>query len=352
MKHAVEIAEPGVANTVQDGGRRGYRQVGVPLSGALDAVLLACANRLLGNPADAAAIEIPLSGPTLRATGDPVRVALAGAIAAKLLRVDGTRIDIDSAQSVTLRRGDSLAVGAARTGVAYLALAGGCRVPLQLRSRSTYVRARLGGVAGRALAAGDRIACGAPAGDAAVEWRAATPFAHAAGPIRVIPGPQDDAFEPEALATLFDHSYRVSRDSDRMGMRLEGPRLKHRGGADIVSDGIAPGAIQVPGNGQPIVLLADSQTVGGYTKIATVIRADLPRLAHARPGTELRFAAVTRAQAFDALREQAEAIERWLRSIVPYRLPGSIDLDALREHNLVSGAIDAAADRLPWEGVP
>ena len=107
MKHAVEIAEPGVANTVQDGGRRGYRQVGVPLSGALDAVLLACANRLLGNPADAAAIEIPLSGPTLRATGDPVRVALAGAIAAKLLRVVGTRIDI---QALGLDEGTPVAV--------------------------------------------------------------------------------------------------------------------------------------------------------------------------------------------------------------------------------------------------
>jgi biotin-dependent carboxylase-like uncharacterized protein len=349
MTPRVEITEPGVANTVQDGGRRGWRSIGVPLSGAVDPVLMAAANRLLGNPADAAAIEMPLAGPALRAVDGPVRIALAGTVAARLLRSDGTPLDIGPAQTATLRRGDSLAVGAVRAGVAYLALAGGCRVPEQLGSRSTYARARLGGVDGRALRAGDRIACGPPAGDPGVEWRAPSPFAHPEGPIRVLPGPQDDAFTADAIATLLGRPYRVGRDSDRMGLRLEGPALKHRAGADIVSDGIAPGAIQVPASGQPIVLLADAQTVGGYAKIATVIRADLPRLAHARPGSELRFAAVTREMAFAALLDQAQALERWLQTVQPYRLPGSIDLDALRENNLVSGVVDAATGRLPWE---
>lgn len=349
MKHTIEIVQPGIANTVQDGGRRGFRQFGVPLAGAADAVLLASANGLLGNAPDTAALEMPLAGPSLRATDGPVRLALAGKVTATLLRGDGTRFDIGSAQTLTLRRGDALNIGAVRAGVAYLALAGGWRVPLQLGSRSTYARARMGGVAGRALAAGDRIDCGAPAGDLGVEWRAAAAFVHDDGPIRVLLGPQDDAFEAEALATLLREPYRVGRDSDRMGLRLEGPALQHRSSADIVSDGIAPGAIQVPGNGLPIVLLADAQTVGGYTKIATVIRADLPRLAHARPGTELRFAAVTRAVAFAALHQQARSLERWLRSIAPYRLPGSIDLEALRDHNLVSGVVDAASGRLGWE---
>lgn len=349
MKHAVEIVQPGVANTVQDGGRRGWRSIGVPLSGAADAVLMAGANRLLGNAADAAAIELPLAGPSLRATDGPVRIALAGAVAARLLRGDGSQLDVGPAQTVTLRRGDVLTVGAVRSGIAYLALAGGCRVPLQLGSRSTYARARLGGVEGRALAAGDRIECGAPSGDLAVEWRAPSPFAHDNAPIRVLPGPQDDSFTPEALATLLREAYRVGRDSDRMGLRLEGPPLEHRGSADITSDGIAPGAIQVPGNGQPIVLFVDAQTVGGYTKIATVIRADLARLAHARPGSELRFAAVTRSQAFAALQVQQQALQRWVESIVPYRLPGSIDLAALCENNLVSGVVDAASGRLAWE---
>jgi biotin-dependent carboxylase-like uncharacterized protein len=349
MKHFVEITQPGVANTVQDGGRRGYRAIGVPLSGAADPVLMAGANRLLGNAPDAAAIELPLAGPNLRATDGGVRIALAGAVVARVLRADGSQLDIGSAQTVTLRRGDSLSVGAVRAGVAYLALAGGCRVPVQLGSRSTYARARLGGVGGRALQAGDRIECGAPAGDLGVEWRAPALFVHDDGPIRVMLGPQDGAFTPEAIATLLHEPYRVGRDSDRMGLRLEGPVLAHRGSADITSDGIAPGAIQVPGNGQPIVLFADAQTVGGYTKIATVIRADLPRLAHARPGSELRFAAVTREQAFAALHEQARALERWLQTIVRYRLPGSLDLDALHQDNLVSGIIDAPSGRLPWE---
>jgi len=349
MQHAIEIVRPGVANTVQDGGRRGYRAIGVPLAGAADPVLMASANRLLGNAADAAAIELPLAGPGLRAPDGPVRLALAGAVAARLLRADGTRLDVGAAQTVTLRRGDVLDVGPVRAGCAYLALAGGCRVPAQLGSRSTYARARLGGVAGRALMAGDRIECGAPAGDPGVEWRAPASFGHDDGPVRVLLGPQDDAFEPGAVRAFLAGPYRVGRDSDRMGLRLEGPALKHRGGADIVSDGVAPGAIQVPGSGQPIVLFVDAQTVGGYAKIATVIRADLPRLAQLRPGAELRFAAVTRAQAFAALHAQAAAFEHWLRSIRPYRLPGSLDLDALRENNLVSGVVDAATARLPWE---
>lgn len=347
--HAIEIVQPGMANAVQDGGRRGYRAIGVPLAGAADPVLMAGANRLLGNAADAAAIEMPLAGPDLRVLDGPVRIALAGAVAAKLLRADGTALDIGAAQTVTLRRGDSLSVGAVRAGFAYLALAGGCRVPLQLGSRSTFARARLGGVAGRALMAGDRIECGAPAGDPGVEWRAPAPFVHGDGPIRVLLGPQDDAFEPDVIATFLAGPYRVGRDSDRMGLRLEGPTLKHRGSADIVSDGVAPGAIQVPGSGQPIVLFVDAQTVGGYAKIATVIRADLPRLARLRPGAELRFVAVTRAQAFAALHAQAQALQRWVESIGPYRLPGSLDLDALRENNLVSGVVDAASTSLPWE---
>jgi allophanate hydrolase subunit 2 len=162
-------------------------------------------------------------------------------------------------------------------------------------------------------------------------------------------GPQDEAFEPAAIEAFLGQPYRVGRDSDRMGLRLEGPALRHKGSADITSDGVAPGAIQVPGNGQPIVLFVDAQTVGGYAKIATVIRADLARLAHLRPGADLRFAAVSRAQAFAALRAQALALQAWERTIVSYRLPGSLDLDALRESNLVSGIIDAGADAPPWE---
>lgn len=352
MKHAVEIVDAGIANAVQDRGRRGWRQFGVPVSGAADALLLAAANRLLGNADADAAIEMPLAGPTLRATDGPVRVALmaasAAALAARVVRADGSTQPLPVAQTATLQRGDSIAVGAVREGVAYLALSGGCLVAPQLGSRSTYARARLGGIEGRALAAGDCIACAAPAGD--LESRARSALAHSDGPIRVIAGPQDDAFEPEAFATLLAEPYVVGRDSDRMGLRLQGAKLAHRSGADIVSDGIAPGAIQVPGDGLPIVLLADAQTVGGYTKIATVIRADLPRLAHVRPGNRLRFAAVTRAQAFAALREQTQLLDRWSAAIETFRPAGSVDLEALVCGNLVSGMINADSAHLPWEG--
>lgn len=352
MRHAIEIVEPGLANTVQDGGRLGHRSIGVPASGAADPLLLACANRLLGNAPDDAAIEIPLAGPSLRAVAEPVRVALAGHVGAQLHRADGSALAIGGWQTATLRRGDLLRVGAVPQGIAYLALSGGCRVPRQLGSRSTYARARLGGTGGRALAAGDRIDCAGPFGDPFVEWRAAAPLVHADGPIRVRLGPQDEAFAPEAIATLLREPWRVGRDSDRMGMRLEGAALAHRGSADIASDGVVPGAIQVPGNGAPIVLLADAQTVGGYAKIATAIRADLPRLAHLRPGSMLRFAAVSRASAIEARHEQARSLAAWAAAIVPFRPPGALDLDALVTGNLVSGMIDAGDDAMPWESRP
>lgn len=347
-QHAVEVVEAGLANTVQDRGRFGHRAIGVPPGGAADALLLACANRLAGNADDAAAIEMPLAGPALRALDGPVRVALMGAVQAQVLRAGGAVDKLDGAHSATLERGDVLRVGAVRAGVAYLALSGGCQVPACLASRSTYARARLGGVAGRPLAAGDLLPCGAPEGDAELQWRAG-PWRHEQGPVRVMPGPQDEAFEPAAIEDLLQSDWRVGRETDRMGMRLEGPALAHRGSADLTSEGVVPGAIQVPGNGQPIVLLADAQTVGGYPKIACVIRADLPRLAHLRPGDVLRFAAVDRAQALEALRAQADALARWAATIAPWRRPGSMDLEALGALSLVSGMIDARSDTLPWE---
>jgi 5-oxoprolinase (ATP-hydrolysing) subunit C len=348
VRHAIEIADAGIGNTVQDAGRTGHRSIGVPVSGAADALWLACANLLVGNAADAAAIEMPLLGPSVRATDGPVRAVLVGAVDAQLHRADGQVQPVAAAHTVLLRKGDLLRIGAVRAGVAYLALAGGCQVPRQLGSRSTYARAGLGGVSGRALQAGDCIECSAPANHAGLERRAAM-FEHASGPIRVMLGPQDDAFEPQAIETLLREPYRVGRDSDRMGMRLEGPALKHRNGADITSEGVVPGAIQVPGNGAPIVLLADAQTVGGYAKIATVIRADLSRLAHLRSGAQLRFAAVTRAEALEARRRQHDALARWAARIKAYRPPGTVDLNALVECNIVSGMIDARNEAMPWE---
>jgi len=339
----LEVVEAGIANCIQDAGRPGYRSIGVPLSGAADPLLLACANRLLGNAPDSAALEVSLAGPRLRASAGAVRVALAGAVSARLIRANGTVREVPAWQTATLFPGDAIAVGAPGAGVAYLAVSGGLRVPLQLGSRATYPRARLGGVAGRALATGDRLPCATVGGDPWLEFRAAAPFEHPPGPIRVVLGPQDDHFDATALATLLGAEYTVSHETDRMGMRLAGPRLAHRAdrGADIVSDGVAPGAIQVPADGQPIILLADAQTVGGYAKIATVIRADLPRLAHLAPGAPLRFAAVAVAAGRAAYRAQAGTFAAWCARIAPFRPPGAIDEAALYANNLVSGIVDA-----------
>jgi len=351
MNGVVEFVDAGAGVSIQDLGRSGHRDIGVPLAGAADAVLLACANALLSQAEHLAALELPLLGPVLRAWAAPVRVALVGDFAPRLTRADGSTLAVDAWRSLTLQPGEVLNVGACRSGIGYLALAGGVDVPPVLGSRSTYARAGLGGIDGRAPRAGDRLACGAGQG---AQRQAAGPFVHAAGALRVLPGPQDGHFDAAAWAMFVGSEFRVTREADRMGLRLEGPRLQHRTGlgADIVSEAVVPGAVQVPGSGQPIVLGVDAQTIGGYAKIATVIRADLPRLAHARPGSVLRFEAVTRVQALAARHELVESLRAWVRRIGPPRTAGEPDEAALCVGNLISGMIDArpdGPDTLPWD---
>lgn len=351
MSGLLEVVDGGFGNTLQDGGRPGYRSMGVPLGGAADSLLLACANLLAGNPELAPGLELGPAGLRLRVLAGPLRCALAGAAGARLLRSSGGQQDLPPWHTATLLPGDILAVGSPR-GPAYLAVSGGFRVPPQLGSCATYARAGLGGVDGRALAGGDPLPCGAAQGEAGLEYRAPA-FTQAPGPLRVILGPQDDHFSPEALARFLAGPYIVTRDLDRMGIRLEGPRLEHRPdkGADIVSEAVAPGAIQVPASGQPILLGPDCQTVGGYPKIATLIQADLPRLAHLAPGQAVVFTAVGQAEARRAYRELQAALAAWRGAIAGFRPPGVLDLDALGSRNLVSGMIDARGEHpdLPWE---
>jgi 5-oxoprolinase (ATP-hydrolysing) subunit C len=345
----LEVVESGLAVTVQDRGRFGYRDIGVPVSGALDPMLLAAANALLGNPAGAAGLEVTLAGPGLKALSGTLRVALAGEMGGRVLRARGSVLPVAPWSTITLASGDSLEVGAVARGIGYVAVSGGVAVAEELGSRSTYQRAALGGVSGRALDAGDRLPCGEVQGDPWLECRSPAPLVHEEGPIRVILGPQDDHFTDAALEAFLSRPYTVSRDMDRMGMRLEGPALTHSElGADIVSDGVVPGAIQVPANGQPIVLLADCQTTGGYPKIATVIRADLLRLAHARPGTVLRFASVSQAEAAAARRALAERLSRWVAGLESFQPPGVVDDAALYGGNLISGTV--RGDEPPWPG--
>lgn len=348
MSACIEVTSPGVLATLQDLGRTGWRRFGVPRAGALDAAWLRIANRLAGNPEGAAAIEFFIAGPTLQAHDAPVRLGLAGDFALTLQRgAGGDASVLDSWRSVTLQPGDTLRVGAPRSGrVGYIAIAG-LQVNDVLGSASTYTRARLGGVQGRALAAGDRLAAAAAghaaSGAAIPDAVLRSPPAGSEAPIRVVPGPQDDHFDAEAMATFFSAGFRVSRDADRMGLRLEGPALQHRAdkGAEIVSDATVPGSIQVPGNGLPIVLLADGQTAGGYPKIATVISADLARLATRPVGALLHFAPVSVAQAEALAREREAEVQRCLAAIEPLTLVDGVDLAALYANNLVSAMIDA-----------
>lgn len=344
MSGLLEVIAAGLANTVQDCGRRGYRHLGVALSGSLDPLLAGCANALVGNDAAAACIEIRYHGPEMCVTRGPVRVALAGPIGASVIRSRGAEQALPAWTTATLEAGDRLRINAPAGGTAYLAVSGGFDTPLELGSRATYLRAAIGGVRGRALEVGDTLPCRAVSAEDLRERRQSA-WEHAAGPIRVIPGPQADAFQPSALCDFFESDWAVTPEMDRMGMRLAGPVLVHRSpeAADIVSDGVTPGCIQVPGNGLPIVLLADCQTVGGYPKIATVISADLPRLAQCRPGDRLRFVAVDIATARTALIEQNLAHSRWMSGIENYRPPGRVDEAALYVENLISGMIDARA---------
>jgi biotin-dependent carboxylase-like uncharacterized protein len=330
---ALRAIAPGPLTTLQDGGRRGWLRFGLPPSGALDPLALALANLRAGNAPDEAALELTLGGASFAAEGGAVRVALAGA--GMPLAIDGVRVSPE--RSHTLRAGAVLRLGAAKSGArAYLAVAGGFAAAAQFGSRATHLRAAIGGFAGRALAAGDLLPTNRePSGpERALE---AAPPAHPT--LRIVPGPQLDRFADDAIATLCGGPYRLTAQWDRMGCRLEGPALAHAGGFNIVSDAIAAGSIQVPGGGQPIVLLADRQTTGGYPKIATVISADLPAFAQKRPGDSVRFERVALADAVEARR----AIKAWLDGLAAQVRPlGALDSEGLLAANLISGVTDGA----------
>jgi len=343
MSGVLEIVQPGIGTTVQDRGRVGHRHQGLPLSGWLDGPLAQAANALLGNPLDDAVLELRGMGTVLRVKAGPVRVALVGRTSAVCLRGDGSCSALPAWHSATLHEGDLLQLRAAESGCAYLAVAGGLRVEPQLGSRSSYWRAGLTGVLGRAFRPGDLLPCGTWRAADPREWRSRSPWTALEVPVRVLLGPQQDHFTADAIAQFLSQNWEATAAQDRMGLRLVGPPLAHinAAAADIVSDGVTPGAIQVPANGQPIVLLADGQTVGGYPKIATVIRTDLPRLAHLRPGTRVRFEAVSLEQAHQILLNERERWQRWLANREAYLPPGTVDEAALYASNLVSGMVNA-----------
>ena len=318
-----EILEPGLLTTVQDRGRYGYQRFGVPVSGAMDEFALRAANILVSNDEGAAGLEMTVVGPKIRFLKE-TWIAVTGGDLAPVL--DGEAVP--PWQSVKVSEGRVLSFGGVRDGVrSYLAVAGGIDVAVVMGSRSTYLNGGFGGLNGRALKAGDIMGTLEREPNAEfVEHRLPkhleVPFYGHQHEIRVVLGPQDRAFASEGTATFLGSTYSLSIHSDRMGYRLEGPLIEHLSGADIVSDGTPLGAVQVPGDGIPLIMLADRGTTGGYAKIATVIGADISRLAQAMPEDTLTFKAVTLEEAHAVLREREEA----LRSIVEAGSTGGISV--------------------------
>ncbi|WP_439816601.1 biotin-dependent carboxyltransferase family protein [Zavarzinia sp. CC-PAN008] len=333
----LNVLEAGPATSIQDAGRRGVQRYGVAPAGAMDRLGLACANALVGSAIDAAAIELGPFPARVQAEGGPVRLSLAGA--AREAAVDG-RV-LAPGTTITLEPGQVLALRAARGGVfSYVGIAGGLDAAPILGSLSVQARAGLGSPFGRPLRSGDRLPL-LPLALVGPERTLALP-PPAEGPLRVVLGPQDDHFTDDAIALLQATDWRISALSDRMGCRLEGPTLAHRGDFNIVSDGSPLGAIQVPGNGLPLVLLADRGTTGGYPKIAVIITPDLPRFVQAPVGSTVRFQAVDVAHAQAAARAFAQRLAALPEQVTELRGP-LLSSEALLAQNLAGDAVDALA---------
>jgi antagonist of KipI len=305
------VVKPGWFTTVQDLGRYGYQQYGVPVGGAMDRRSFIIANRLVGNCDHDAALEITLKGPELLFETDSV-IAITGADLTP--SVDGTAIPLWT--SLLMKAGSALSFGPRRAGArCYVAIAGGIDVPVALGSRSTHISSQTGGVKGRALVQGDVLVSRTPlphthgtVGRGLPERL--RPDYSSTATLRMLPGPQCNSFREDALTVLTTNPYHLSSQSDRIGYRLEGPNLAHVGAGEWISDGTAMGALQVPHDGQPILLMADRQTTGGYPKIAVVISADLHLAGQLMPGDMITFRRTTLPEAQAILRAQWEEVNR------------------------------------------
>ena len=302
MTAVFEVLYPGVLSTIQDLGRTGWQRHGVGTAGAMDRFALQVANLLVGNPRGTAALEIGMGGLRLKCLQDWI-VAVCGA-------------DLGAAiplwKSIRVRKGDELVFRSAVRGVwAYLAPAGGVAADVVLGSRSTSLRENLGP---RPAAKGDLLRAGPPGPstrDGRLFLPSVTPEYTDPAVVRVVLGPQEEMFTRESVNAFLSEPFQVTPRSNRMGYQLSGPLLRHKEKADILSEAVATGSIQVPADGQPIVLMADRQTTGGYAKIATVISADLPAMAQVRPGSKVAFRSVSVDEAQDA----AVEVERMLSTL-------------------------------------
>ncbi len=302
------ILNPGLFTTVQDLGRWGFQQYGMPVSGAMDTYSLRLANLLVGNNMNDACLEATFLPPEFEIISDTIMAVAGGE--SELLINDNIA---DFYSSHYLKIGDIVKINPITKGCRlYIAFAGGIDVPVVMNSRSTYIRAKVGGFKGRALQTGDEVFT-FPS-KLKFKQRMVHPNLllnyDVEQNIRVIAGSETNDFSQEGIQTFLNSTYTISNQSDRMGYRLEGPIIEHKQSADIISSGICNGAIQVPGDGHPIIMLADRQTVGGYTKIANVISADLPILGQLRPNDKVNFIQISIEEAHEMLKKQEKLLKK------------------------------------------
>jgi biotin-dependent carboxylase-like uncharacterized protein len=348
MRPSLHILNAGLMTTVQDLGRWGFHNLGIGSGGALDPVALRLANLLVGNESGTGGLEALYVGPALEIDAESARMSFVGAATVEIRKnraaASGRRID--PTRSVVARRGEVVHVGSVTVGAAlYIGVEGGFDIEPVLGSVSTNIRGGIGGWHARALIVGERLPLLHGKASDRSECRAEGMVLRPPRRIRAIPGPQADHFDEAEVCKFFASEYTVQAGSDRVGMRLQGEPIRHAKGFNIASDATAPGSIQVPGTGQPIVLMADRQTIGGYPKIATVISADLPALGRLSIGQKIGFEAVTVETALALRRQLVSEIENLPGHVVPVA-PAGWDVDGLMSgHNLISGVVDAFHDQ-------
>jgi biotin-dependent carboxylase-like uncharacterized protein len=315
---AFAVLHPGPLTTIQDLGRHGYQQYGVPPSGAMDDYAFRIGNLLVDNEEAAASLEITLFGCQLRVLQDTM-IAVTGADLSATINDN----PIPRWESIPVQSGDIVSFPSLKSGCrAYLAVVGGVDVPKVMSSTATYTKAGIGGINGRPIKKGDILHTGEVTPHIVrtlVPPEYIPEYTNQIN-LRIMLGPQDNYFTQDGIRTFLQSNYTVSTEADRIGYRLDGPRIEHLAKADIISDGIPLGAIQIPGNGLPIILLADRLTTGGYTKIATVISVDISKLAQAKPGDQIRFQQVSEDEAYHSIQEyeqQIQAIRSRLREANP-----------------------------------
>ncbi len=308
----IRVIHGGVLTTVQDMGRVGYQKTGMPVSGVMDPRSAALANLLVGNPPEEGVLEATVMGPELEFLEDNILAVTGADLGAQL---EGQPFPLY--QAVRVRAGQRLRFSGPRAGSrAYLAFAGGLGVPAVMGSKATNLKSGIGGFQGRKLEAGDEIPFPAPRTELphmAERKLEAEDFSPCTHTLRVILGPQDHRFTQQGIQTFLEREYTVSPEYDRMGCRMQGPVIQQKNGGDMITDGICFGSVQVPSHGNPIVMMADHQTTGGYAKIATVITVDLPVLAQSMPGHKIRFQPVSVEEAQDWLctwKNKLESLDR------------------------------------------